>query len=268
MLEYIFKAQEFVRWLHPLVVFFVIFFLGMYVFWRGCTESRKNRSSVFDMFLISGFLSAIIGRVVYIFLQWDFFSSFIWYWLPYEKYGEKVYLFRLLPWRFFSIWDGGIVILAMFVFLLLSMTFYTLVIKKWRWKHMYFPIYFSSTTMLGLSFIYTGITNSFVGWIYKGLVLIVVLGVFFLLSRFIIRVVKDFHLEKYILGYVGLGIVLISSIYISYLYLVDELTLTEDILVGIFLIWSVVMGIYFVLDLRKARVSISSVSTVRSVTNR
>ena len=114
MLEYIFKAQEFVRWLHPLVVF-VIFFLGMYVFWRGCTESRKNRSSVFDMFLISGFLSAIIGRVVYIFLQWDFFSSFIWYWLPYEKYGEKVYLLDCYLGGFLVYGMVGL-ILAMFVF--------------------------------------------------------------------------------------------------------------------------------------------------------
>ena len=40
----------------------------------------------------------------------------------------------------------------------------------------------------------------------------------------------------------------------------------ESILVGIFLIWSLVMGIVFVSDLRRARVRIQSVSTVRSVT--
>ena len=135
MLDYIFRLKEFIQNIHPLVVFALLFLLGMYIFWRGSIESRKNRSSVFDMFLISGFLSGIVGRVVYIILEWEQFSSFIWYWIPYEKYGDEVFLFRLLPWRFLSIWDGGIIILAMFVTLLLVMTFYTLVIKKWRWKH-------------------------------------------------------------------------------------------------------------------------------------
>ena len=265
MLDYIFRLKEFIQNIHPLVVFALLFLLGMYIFWRGSIESRKNRSSVFDMFLISGFLSGVVGRVVYIILEWEQFSSFIWYWIPYEKYGDEVFLFRLLPWRFLSIWDGGIIILAMFVTLLLVMTFYSLVIKKWRWKHMFFPIYFSSTTMLGMSFVYVGITSGFNDWIYKGLVLIVMLAIFFLLFKFIYKIVKDTLMEKYISGYIGVGIVWISSIYIAYLYLTSDLSLTENVLVGIFLIWSIVMGITFVTDLRKARVRIASVSTVRSV---
>ena len=265
MLDYIFRLKEFIQNIHPLIVFALLFFVGMYVFWRGSIESRKNRSSVFDMFLISGFISGIIGRIVYIILEWKQFSSFIWYWLPYEKYGDEVFLFRLLPWRFFSVWDGGLIILAMFVSLLLLMTFYALIIKRWRWKHMFFPIYFSSTTMLGMSFVYIGITSGFNDWIYKGLVLIVILAIFFLLFKFIYKVVRDPLLEKYILGYIGTGIVWISSIYIAYIYLTSELTLTENIFVGVFLIWSIVMGIAFLTDLRKARVRIQSVSTVRSV---
>ena len=264
-MEYIFKFTEFIQALHPLIVFLVIFLFGMYVFWRGCAESRKNRSSVFDMFLISGFLSGVVGRSVYIVLEWEQFSSFIWYWIPYEKYGDQVYLFRLLPWRFFSIWDGGLVILAMFVALLLVMTFYSLVIKKWRWKHMFFPIYFSATTMIGSSFVYVGITSGYNAWIYKGLVLIMILAIFFLLFKFIYKIIKDTLTEKYVLGYIGLGIVWISSIYISYLYLTSNLSMTENILVGIFLIWSLVMGVVFVSDLRKAKVRIQSVSTVRTV---
>ena len=130
---------------------------------------------------------------------------------------------------------------------------------------MFFPIYFSSTTMLGMSFVYIGITSGFNDWIYKGLVLIVILAIFFLLFKFIYKVVKDPLLEKYILGYIGVGIVWISSIYISYIYLTSELSLTENILVGVFLVWSIVMGIAFLTDLRKARVRIESVSTVRSV---
>ena len=265
MLEYISKIKEFIQGVEPFVAFSIIFLIGMYVFWRGCTESRKNRSSVFDMFLISGFLSGIAGRVVYIILRWDEFSSFIWYWLPYEKYGDQIYLFRLLPWRFFSVWDGGLIILAMLVGLLLSLTFYTLVIKKWRWKHMFFPIYFSATTMIGSSFIYVGITSGYNGWIYKGLILIIILGIFFFATKFIYRIIKSLTAEKYVSGYVGVIIVWVSSVYIAYMYLTSDLSLIENVLVGIFLIWSVVMGITYLSDLRRARVKIESVSTVRSV---
>ncbi len=265
MKEWFYILKEYVQDIHPLVVYSTLFLIGMFVFWRGCAESRKNRSSIFDVFLVSGFLSAIFGRVVYVILEWSSFSSYIWYWLPYEKYGDKVFLFRLLPWRFFSVWDGGLVILALFVSLLLFLTFFVLVVKKWRWKHMFFPIYFSSTAMVGMSFIYIGLVSNFNEWIYKGLVLIFVLAIFFFLFKFIFKIVKDPLYEKYILGYIGVLIVFISSVYLVYLYLSSDLSLLEDVLVGIFMIWSLVMSFFFILDLRRAKVSIRSVSTVRSV---
>ncbi len=130
---------------------------------------------------------------------------------------------------------------------------------------MFFPIYFSSTTMLGLSYIYTGVTSGFNTWIYRGVVLIIIMGLFFLIFKFIYKIVKNPTYEKYILGYVGTLIVLLSSVYIVYLYLSDELSIIEDVLVGIFMVWSLVMSYFFISDLRKARVSIKSVSTVRSV---
>lgn len=265
MKEFVYIIKDFIQGVHPLIIYILIFLFGLYVFWRGCTESRKNRSSVFDIFLVSGFLGSVVGRVVYIITTWESFSSYIWYWLPYEKYGDKIYLFRLLPWRFFSVWDGGLVILGMFISMLIFLTFFSLVIKKWRWKHMFFPIYFSSTTMLGVSFIYTGIASGFNEWIYKGLILIIVLLFFFLFFKFIYKIVKNPLYEKYILGYVGLLTVLISSVYIVYLYISSDLTLLEDILVGIFLIWTLVMSAFFLSDLRRARVNIKSVSTIRSV---
>lgn len=265
MKEWLYLIKDFIQDIPPLVIYFVIFLFGLYVFWRGCTESRKNRSSVFDIFLVSGFLGSIVGRIVYVVLTWDRFSSFIWYWLPYEKYGDKIYLFRLLPWRFFSVWDGGLVILAMFVSVLLFLTFFVLVIKKWRWKHMFFPIYFSTTTMLGVSFIYSGISSGFNDWIYKGMVLVGVLALFFLFFKFIYKIVKNPLYEKYILGYVGAIVVLVSSIYITYLYLSSKLSFLEDILVGIFLVWTLVMTAFFLLDLRRAKVNIKSVSTIRSI---
>lgn len=260
------QIKEYIQGINPFIIYIILFFFGLYVFWKGCIETRKNRSSVFDIYLLSGFLSVIIGRVVYIILAWDTaFSSFIWYWLPYEKYGDNIYLFRLLPWRFFSIWDGGLIILAVFVSMILSLTFFSLVIKKWKWEDMFFPTFFSSTVILALSFIYTGIVSGFNTWAYRGIALIAILGVFFFLYRFISKIVKDSSRERYVFGYLGVLIVLVSSIYILSLYLSQELTILENVFVGIFLVWSLTMSFFFISDLRKARVKIQSVSTVRSV---
>lgn len=266
MLDWYTKFRVFLAGIDPLIVLSFVFLIGLYIFWRGSLESRKNRSSVFDMFLISGLLSTIVGRVYYIIIEWSSFSSFIWYWLPYEKYGEKIYLFRLLPWRFLSIWDGGLVILSMFVSILLFMTFYSLVIKKWKWKHMFFPIYFSATTMLGLSFVMTGVVGDFNEWIVKGGILLLFLVVFFVIFKFLYKVIKDPLKEKYMIGYVGLLIVWVSSVYITYIYLNDDLSIYEDIATFLFAVWSVVMGIFFLMDLRRPNVRIETRSTIRSVT--
>ena len=265
MLDLVANIRYFLLNLNPLIILAVIFIFGMYVFWRGCAESRKNRSSVFDMFILSGFLSVIVGRLVYVLVEWQSFVSFIWYWLPYEKYGDKIFLFRLLPWRFFSIWDGGLVIFSMFVTLLISLTFYAIVIKRWRWKHMFFPIYFASTSMLGASFIATGLLGNFNEWVYKGAALVFLIGAFFVIYKFIYMIVSSPVVEKYILGYVGLIIVWISSVYIAYIYLIDDLSWYENIAIGVFLLWSIVMGILFLADLRKANVRIETRSSVRSV---
>jgi hypothetical protein len=265
VLELLITVRDFLYGINSLVVLSFVFLIGMYVFWRGCVESRKNRSSVFDMFLVSGFLSAVAGRIAYIILEWESFSSYIWYWLPYEKYGDSVFFFRLLPWRFLGIWDGGLVIFSMFVSILIFMTIYAVVIKRWRWKHLFFPVYFSATTMLGLSFAITGVLGQFTDWVYKGVILLFLMGIFFVLYKFIYSVVRDPLKEKYLFGYLGTAIVWLSSIYICYIYLIDDLSLFEDISVVVFAAWSIISGIAFLLDLKKANVTIETVSTIRSV---
>lgn len=260
------QIKEYIQGINPFIIYVVLFFFGLYIFWKLCIETRKNRSSVFDIYIFSALISILVGRITYIILAWDTaFSSFIWYWLPYEKYGENIYLFRLLPWRFFSIWDGGLIILAVFVSMLLSLTFFSLVVKKWKWEDMFFPIFLSSIGILAFSFIYTGIVSGFNAWIYRGAVLIVILGLFSFLHKIVPRIVKDPLREKYVFGYVGVSLVIVSSLYILFLYFSQELTILENVLVGIFLVWSLTMSFFFLSDFKKAKVQIQSVSTVRSV---
>jgi hypothetical protein len=259
------QAKEIVQGIPQIAIFFLIALLGLYVFWRGSTESRKNRSSVFDMYLLSGFFAILVGRVVHIVLEWDMYTSYIWYWLPYEKYGDKVYLFRLLPWRFISIWDGGIVIFAAFLAFLLFMTFFSLVVKKWRWKDMFLTIYSSALSMLGFSFIYIGINTGYTGWIYEGAGLLATIPIYLLLYKFIDKISKKVRHNRYIFGYITVILQLVSAGYITYIYLTSRLSFLENILVGIFVIWSLVMSWAFLADLKRARVNIERVSTVRSV---
>lgn len=251
------NIRDYINGFNPLVIFIVIGFLGMFVFWKGCIETHKNMSSVFDMFIFSSILSVILSRVSYIIIEIDSFLSFIWYWLPYEKYGEKIYLFRLLPWRFFAIWDGGLIMLIMFIGFILSATFYALVIKKWRWRDMLFPIYYTGITMLGFFFLITGFVNDVNTWMINGGVLLGTTLVFFILFSSIEVIVKNQKIEKYFLGYMGLILNWISSIFVVYIYITSELSPLETFSLGIFIVWSLVMGILFILDLKKVdRVSI------------
>lgn len=250
------------------IIFILIFFFGLFLFWRFTVELHKNRSSVFDLFILSGFAGLFLSRILYIFIEWKSFSSFIWYWLPYEKYGDKIFLFRLLPWRFFNISDGGLVILGLFLGLILFATFYTLVVKNWGWKSMFLPIYISATTMLSLSLLFTGFANDVSGWLTEGLVLMIFVFAFILLSFFPQKVFKNSTWGKYELGYIGLILTWVSSAYIGYIYLSSEISVMEQILVGIFILWSFVMGIMYIGDLRKPEVTIESISSVRSITHR
>jgi hypothetical protein len=119
--------------------------------------------------------------------------------------------------------------------------------------------------MLGISFVITGISGGFTDWIYKGIILLFLMSIFFVLYKFIYSVVKDPLKEKYLFGYLGVAIVWLSTIYISYIYLVDDLTFIEDIAVILFALWSLISGIIFLFDLKKANVTIESVSSIRSV---
>ncbi|HQA99146.1 MAG TPA: hypothetical protein PLG10_02850, partial [Candidatus Dojkabacteria bacterium] len=142
-----------------------MFFIGLYIFWKEAVRSRKNNSSVFDAFIVSIIVGVFIGRVVYIILNWSDFSSYIWYWLPYERYGDQIYLFRLLPWRFFQFWDGQIDILYTFLGVLLSQTLIVVFRKKWRWSEMFSAMYLSNWVMIALTYLFVGVQGKNDIWI-------------------------------------------------------------------------------------------------------
>ena len=242
---YIEKAINFLSQINSSLVFIFIFLMGLIIFWRGSVESRKERSSTFDLFFLSGF---------------------IWYWLPYEKYGEEIFLFRLLPWRFLNIFDGGINILVMFVSFLLFATIGVVIIKKWKWRDMFPVIFFSAEAMLAMSFLFSGVIANNMGWIVQGGVLLIPIILILIILSFVTPNTEGKE-EKSLYIIVNIFLILLSTGFILYVYLKNDIELIDKISCLIFLIWSLIGSLSFLREERGSRFSIERVSSVRTISS-
>jgi hypothetical protein len=251
--------------LHPLFVYLLISVAGLFIYWRGCTETRKNRSSIFDSFIISIASGLVIGRIAFLRINWSEYGRYAWYILPYERYGDTVYMFRLLPWRLFRIWDGGLTIFVAMIGFLFVLTMFVFIYKKWKWYQVYFPVYFAMTVMLGLSFIYLGIIDNYTAWITRGLLLAIIPLIFWAVSKILLFTVKNGTKRRKFLVYIGVLIVTLTSVYVSYEYLSDSVSTFEFVSVIVLLIWTAIMDIYTVIEINKPKVEIEKVSSVRAV---
>lgn len=196
MSEVISSLVNFVRGINPFLGLIIIFFIGMYVFWKEASRSRKNNSSVFDTFLFSVLFGIVIGRIMYIVLDWSEFSSYTWYWLPYERYGNQIYMFRLLPWRFLRIWDGQLDIVFTFIGLLFSQTFFIIFIKKWKWSDMFSAQYYSNWLMIGLVYVFIGVLNSNEEWIKYSYWILIPFALMLILHFFITKLAQGKNKEN------------------------------------------------------------------------
>lgn len=251
--------------LNPLWIYLVISIIGLFLYWRGCNETRKNRTSIFDTFLISITLGLIMGRVSYLSIHWSEYSRYAWYFLPYERYGDTVYLFRLLPWRLLRVWDGGLTIFVAMTTFLILLTLLALLYKKWRAYQVYFPIFFSTTSMLGVSFLYLGVVDNYTAWIIKGIVLVLFPAIFWAISKILLFTIKKGVKRRKILVYIGILIVTLMGLYISYDYLSSTVSKFEFVFVILFLTWIAIMDLFTIIDLNKPNVEIERVSSVRAV---
>jgi hypothetical protein len=67
------------------------------------------------------------------------------------------------------------------------------------------------------------------------------------------------------LVYIGVLIVTLSTVYISYEYLSDSVSTFELVSVILLLLWTAVMDIYTFIEINKPNVEIEKVSSVRAV---
>ena len=258
------KIQDMLNSVSPLILFTIVVFLGMYVFWSGSMKTRKNISSVYDIFVTSIFGGVVVGRACYIIINWEQFSNLIWYWLPYEKYGDEIYLFRLLPWRFLRIWDWRIDILSMFVAFILIATFWVLVVKKWKWSHMFTTIFFTAEVMLALSFILLGGSTGNQEWLTQGIVMVLLPLVLFFLKNSVKKAIIG-KKELKILMFLDIFFILLTTAYVTYTYLIADISNTEKGSIIIFTLWSL-LGIFFYMkETKQADITIEKLSSVRTV---
>lgn len=265
MSEIISNIINFVRSINPLIGLFIMFFIGLYIFWKEAVRSRKNNSSVFDAFIVSIIVGVFIGRVVYIILNWSDFSSYIWYWLPYERYGDQIYLFRLLPWRFFQFWDGQIDILYTFLGVLLSQTLIVVFRKKWRWSEMFSAMYLSNWVMIALTYLFVGVQGKNDIWIKHGIWILIPFVLFLLLQGILVNMYKDKRKEviRMILQNI---FALIAVAIISFVYFSSSPQIITIVGIIILLVWYIAGVIMNTIDSKKVNnVTIESVSSVRQV---
>jgi hypothetical protein len=258
--------RDFLISVNPLWIYLVISIIGLFVYWRGCTETRKDRSSIFDTFFVSISSGLIMARVSYLVINWSEYSKYVMSISPYERYDDgSIYLFRLMPWRLARIWDGGLTIfVAMVAFLLVSTVVVTLV-KKWRLYQIFFPVFFSMITMLGSSFAYVGFMSETNSWLIIGSVLVLIPFIFWIVSKFLLVSIKNGVKRRKTLVYIGILLVTLTSMFVSYQYLLDKVSQFEFISVLTLILWTVVMDILVVLDINRPNVTIESVSSVRAV---
>ena len=265
MSEIISNIINFVRSINPLIGLFIMFFIGLYIFWKEAVRSRKNNSSVFDAFIVSIIVGVFIGRVVYIILNWSDFSSYIWYWLPYERYGDQIYLFRLLPWRFFQFWDGQIDILYTFLGVLLSQTLIVVFRKKWRWSEMFSAMYLSNWVMIALTYLFVGVQGKNDIWIKHGIWILIPFVLFLLLQGILVNMYKDKRKEvvRMILHNI---FALVAVAIISYVYFSSSPQIVTIVGIVILVVWYIAGIIMNTIDSKKVNnVTIESVSSVRQV---
>ncbi len=204
---------------------FIAYILGMYIFWAESRAVNKNRSSIFDQWMISTFFMILWGRVSYILAEWHDFALLHWFYSPYERYGDKVFWFRLLPWKFLAFWDGGFLFTGLILGFLLFNFIYVTFIKKWRWRDMFRPTIISSQLLLSVILSIYGIFLKDTVIVMYGLVLLVLVTVFYLL-KFLKKFNKDL-LE--ILFYVELFYTIGSFLYIGVVFWSGDITVWDKV---------------------------------------
>lgn len=248
----------------------IILFSGissLYIYWLESKKMKKNQNSIFDGFFLSSLLTLIWGRIAYILANPQSYEGLIWSAVPYEKYPDGFYVFRLLPWRYFRIWDGEFLLPALFVGFFIFSFLYSVVIKKWRWREMMASVTATSVFSFGILLFIYGFVTSINTLLIQGGVLISLTVIYLIVSAavrtiFLNQGIKIWERFNYLTIFIYS---LASYIYIPWTLLKSGITDFDKWNIYVFAMFAAVSIILFVIDVMRKTVIIKTEYKTRSV---
>jgi hypothetical protein len=234
--------------------FFPLFLIGLlvslFLFWSE-SHTHKDRNSLFDMWIITIIFAMFWGRLSFIIVNWEIFSELPWSLAPYERYGDVIYFFRLLPWRFFDLSDGGFLFTSVFTGYLIFAFLYNIFIKKWKWREMFFPVIISAEAFLCITLIVYGALTGFADIVYGGLIIALIIAIFMLIIailRLVFRQKYSYNVELLngVIHFLVIVFVIVSFGIITRLFFSYDISLIDQINVVLMNIMGIVATLYFV----------------------
>ncbi len=233
---------------------FFFVFLSLFVFWKESIGiyTHKNKNAIFDFWLISALSGVIGGRVVYFIANWEVLNlkNIPWFWSPYEKINNSIYVFRLYPWRFFRFWDGGFIFAGMLVGYIAAV--YLLILKKkgWKWNAMFVPAFNSAVILFGGLLLMIGLYTNTEKVVIANAAMLALLLLFTILRKLVYFFVQALDLRILITKIMYSLIVLAVNGIMVYLYFYSnvKVLLLEKISILTFAGLSLIMVIHYILE--------------------
>lgn len=223
-------------------------FLSLFLFWKE-SYSHKDRNSVFDMWFFTILFAMFWARLSFIIANWELFDSLPWALAPYERYGEDIYFFRLLPWRFFDLRDGGFLFTSIFSAYILFAFLYNVLVKRWNWREMFLPVILSAEVLLVFVLIVYGALVGFpdivLGGFFIGAVILGFMGIIMFL-RLMLKKNYLVGILPGLINFVVMIFILISFALITRLFLSYDISPMDRVNVFVMNITGVVLAFYFI----------------------
>lgn len=242
--QFLFSANTFFQQVGFWPVLLFVYLVGGYVFWKWCMIAQKNKNSVFDLWLFSTLIMAVWSRISFIIANSAVIFNLPWTLFPYERYGDQIYLFRTLPWKLFSIWDGGYFFSGLAVSFLIVAANYSVFVKKWRWRDMYKPV------MLALHFMFSGILVVYGLLLQSERISLLSLGIFLLFIAYLI--IDKIVSKKGFVNHWGMLIfVIVVTALEGYIFLSSQITDIDRANMFFYIGYSTFVSIMYMIDILK-----------------
>lgn len=235
--------------------------IGMYIFWVESHSTRKDRNSVFDLFIITLVITIIWGRFSYILSNPADFEGLVWSFVPYEKYSDGIYYFRLLPWKYFKIWDGGFLFISMYAAFTIVAFMISTYLKRWRWREMIGVVSISGTVMLGASLVVTGILGDSSVILKQGFMVLAIYIVYLFLHAAIKRRHRGnqdlYEKSIFILHF---GYFVVSNTFILLALLLSQVTQVDRYNLYSLVFFMVISAWTFIADMQRKNIVLDTVA--------